>query len=99
MNPTVWVDGIRMSVEESFGRMIEGMGDSISNAFNNAIQSTSGFILEGICIFIVYYMIFTAFKIMGGIDKEKQNKNFNTLGISAGLYMTVRMIAEVIARK
>lgn len=97
INPTTpWADGIKLSIQEGFTNVIDGIGASISNAFSKVLIGTGSFLLNGVCIFVVYFMVFTAFKVMVTIDKDKQSDNFNMLGISAGIYMSVRMVMEII---
>lgn len=96
LNPSMWGESIKLSIQEGFDNVIEGINSSISNAFNNVMVKTGSFILEGVCIFIVYFMIFTAFKVMITVDRGKQEKNMNVIGITAGVYMVVRMIVEIV---
>lgn len=96
LSQNTWGEGIKLSIQEGFNNVIDGISGSISNAINSALARTGSFLLNGVCVFIVYFMIFTAFKIMVTINKEKQEDNFNMIGIAACVYMTIKMIAQII---
>lgn len=98
INNLTWAESIKMTIQEGFNDVISGMGESISNAFSKVLVSTGSVLLDGACFFIVYFMVWTSFKIMVGVDQKKQESNFNTLGITVGVYMVVRMVTELITR-
>jgi len=90
---------ITRAIENGIQNGLENIGDKISDFFTNIFIGAGSVLLDGIATFIIIMILYTAFKFMCTINKNKQAENINTLISLGGLYFIVRMLARILILK
>ena len=90
---------ITQAIENGIENGLEKIGNKISDFFTNMLVNTGNVLLDGIATFIIIMILYTAFKFMITINKDKQAENINMLISLGGLYFIVRMLARILVLK
>jgi len=90
---------ITQAIENGIQNGLENIGNKISDFFTNTLIDIGNVLLDGVATFIIIMILYTAFKFMFTINRDKQVENINTLISLGGLYFIVRMLARILILK
>lgn len=87
---------IQKSVETGIGNAIEEIGDKIAEGLMDGLSNIGIFLLDGASVLVKIFIIYTAFRMMIMINKEKQAENINQSVCLMGIYFIVRMLGVIL---
>ena len=83
---------ITQAIQNGIENGLEKVGDKIAEFFKNMIFDAIDIVLDGASVVITILLIYTGFKFMFIVNREKRLENGNVLVCLFGLYFIVRML-------
>ena len=87
---------IQQSVETGISNAIEDIGDKLADGLMEGLSNIGIFLLDGASVLVKIFIIYTAFKMMIIINKEKQAENMNQSVCLMGIYFIVRVLGVIL---
>lgn len=92
------LENMQKGVESSINNVIEDIGNSISDKIVEGLSNIGVFLLDGATVLLKIFIIYTAFKMMVIINKEKQLENMNQSICLMGIYFIVKMLSVILIK-
>jgi hypothetical protein len=89
---------ITPSITDAIEKGIKQIHDDVNAIFIDIFKNIGSVLLDSILAFIILLLMFTGFKYMITIKKEKQEENVNMIFNLFGIYFIVKMLSVIIGK-